>query len=503
MNESIGEKGGSNDLRKTKIIIDKKLKKEEQEKEDQEIKELEEKLKKKRFYTLIRTIPLVIGGTTLRAFYDKNREKKELKLEKKKEKKKQQEDKIEEELFEPIDYDPLTESPVSFENTVSTEIDPLEKKLDEIEILSFDDEQKPLEELEFNELPIHLQEKLEKLKSRKIVEEYENTLKELRYELRQNISDYNVLEEDKKIPSSRADKLVDKLSTMIDKMEELKGKISINNLEDYDDNYIYYLIESTFQEFRNGKEVDEIKDSSLYITIADKIDEINKKKTTLNKEVEEKKEVLEEKQKDFESVKKEYYSINQFNKDLLMFQYDQDRLLKEVQEKVRTAETIKEKTVTEVEAMDKQSRRLLRLLTFQMLLPSRKFAKGVASSTAAYLYFVNKIMHPKTTIRKYQVILVKDYSDEILNSIENLESTLKVISKTKDQIDKTIIEIKDKYKDYADILPEYEDILRNLKRIKQEMEEKEYEMKRIKEEQEKELEKNNAKVKTKGEYPVN
>ena len=508
MNEGIGEKGGANDLKKERIIKEVRMKKEEQDLEDQEIKELEEKLKKKRLYTLVRTIPLVIGGTALRAFYEKNKVKKELKIEKREEKKKEKKQLEKEvETKEPIEEPTLISIKEEFfelkkkkKEKEQEEKKSIEKVPEEIEILTLEEEE---DEINFSNLPVPIKEKLEKIKSRKIVEEYENTLKEIRYELRNTIRDYQVVKEDRPKSVPKVEKLLDKLSTVIDKIEELKRKINIKNIDQYDDNYIYYLIESTFQEFEKGKIVDDLKDSPLYITIASKVDEINKKKISLDKEVNEKKVELELKQKDFEEIKKGYYSIDQFNKDLLMFQYDQDRILKEVQEKVRTAKTVKERAVTEVQAMDRQSKRLLRLLTFQMLLPSPKFTKGFASSAAAYLYFVNKIVKPKTTVKKYQVILVKDYSDEILYSIENLESTLKVLKKTSYQIDKMIIEIKDKFKGYQEVIPEVDDIIRNLKKIKQEMEEKEYEIKRIKKEQELELEKNNAKVKTRGEYPVN
>ena len=46
-------------------------------------------------------------------------------------------------------------------------------------------------------------------------------------------------------------------------------------------------------------------------------------------------------------------------------------------------------------------------------------------------------------------------------------------------------------------------MLSNLQKIKRNLKEKEFEMQKIKEKQQKELEKNNAKVLTRGKYPVN
>ena len=65
-----------------------------------------------------------------------------------------------------------------------------------------------------------------------------------------------------------------------------------------------------------------------------------------------------------------------------------------------------------------------------------------------------------------------------------------------------IIEINNDFKDYINSIPEISEVLSNLYKIKSEVLEKEYEMKKLKEKQEKILEQNNAKVLTRGEYPM-
>ena len=138
-----------------------------------------------------------------------------------------------------------------------------------------------------------------------------------------------------------------------------------------------------------------------------------------------------------------------------------------------------------------------------MLLRGPHSAKAVAASTAAYLYFMNNVVKPKRVTKRYQVITVKDYKNLIQGTIEELDSAKKLLSKTSSQIDKIMKEMKEKYKDYIGVVPEWDEMFYNLKRIKQEVEEKEYEMEKLKNAQLLELEKNNAKVKTRGEYPVN
>ena len=126
----------------------------------------------------------------------------------------------------------------------------------------------------------------------------------------------------------------------------------------------------------------------------------------------------------------------------------------------------------------------------------------MATTTAAYLYFLNQLLHPKTTTKKYRVITAKDYSRDIEKSISSLSDAMDLLDKTGTQIDKMIVQIKDEFKDYLGVLPEADELLANLKKIKEEIDEKEYEMEKMKQEQEIILEKNNVKVKTMGEYPM-
>ena len=89
-------------------------------------------------------------------------------------------------------------------------------------------------------------------------------------------------------------------------MEELKQKIKIDDISKYDDNYIYTLIEDYLDEFKNGNVVSKIKDSPIYIEVASKIDELDKRKDSLNDKLTEKKEKLEDKKRKFNEFKEKY-----------------------------------------------------------------------------------------------------------------------------------------------------------------------------------------------------
>ena len=569
MNETIGEKGGKNDRRRTMIIKKEQKKKLEAYEEEREIAELEKRVKKKQFYTLIKTLPIVIGGGTIQTLYDvsvgKRREDKEEENsrwrikeydadispvsigEEQAEKRRKiittptgekiviyvttpVEEKVstnpsnlkqdeESRTKDTVSYEkpktsgvssnPSTNGSLKEEKSKSSTSNPSGGKPSvgigdqQIDVEAFIDQE--ISSLDFDSLSPDAKAKLEKLKSHKIVEEYERQLKDIRFELRRIIYEYNVLvdENDEVVLSHDAEIILDRLSGIIDRIEELKRKIRIEDLDKYDDNYIYYLIEGYLKDFHDGKVISEIQDSPLYVMLSEKLDELDAKRGKFQKSVEDKKDALEVKEDEFDRLKDRYYSIDRLNNQLLEFQAQQDFFLKEIQEKVRNATTETERVTEEFQGLNMQSRRLLRMLSFQMFLPGPRFARGLAASAAAYLYFMNNVIHPNTVTRRYRVITVKDYHNDIQNSIDALDDAMSLLGKTSKQIDKMISELEERYHDYLGKVSECDELLRNLRKVKSEVEEKEYEMERLKKQQELELEKNDAKVKTIGEYPVN
>lgn len=597
MDETIGVKGGANDRRRTMIINQNQKKKLREFEEDREIAELEKKVRKKQFYTLIKTLPIVIGGGTIQTIYDtatgKKRDTKEeensrwrikeydqdisaltpeefeqKEAERKRkiittpsgekivvyievptdDKKIQQpkpSPKVEEPdsttiigkiptptstptvsqepveqqkfFFQPFQQEtstnPMTQPEPTMEAGEESEKNVAPTKKDakptigigaeQIDIETFIDQE--LNTIDYATLSPQAQQTLGRLKSRKIVEEYERRLKDIRYELRQVIYEYNALsdESDRAVLSRDAEIIMDRLSGIIDKIEELKSKIKIDNLNQYDDNYVYSLIEGYLKEFHDKKIVSEIEDSPLYVLLEEKLEELDEKRGRLSKKVDDKKDFFEEREVDFEKLKKRYSSLNDFNNQLLEFQYDQNRLLKEIRDKVDNAVTETERVREEFVGLNRQSRRLLRMLTRQMFFPGPMGARRAATATAAYLYFMNNIINPQTRTTRYRVIVVKDYHKDIQDSIDSIDNAISLLGKTSAQIDKMIQELKTRFKDYIGVIPECDELLQNLHKIRKDMEEKEYEMQKIRAQQEIELEKNDAKVKTMGEYPVN
>ena len=229
--------------------------------------------------------------------------------------------------------------------------------------------------------------------------------------------------------------------------------------------------------------------------ISEKLDELDNKKDNLQNKIETKKSSLELDEMRIEEIREKYYSFDKFNTELTKFQQEQDKVLEEIKDKMAKATTIQERVETQVQGMNRQSRRLLTLMAASMMLPGARSAKGLATMAASYLYFMRTIMRPNVRTRTLRTIKVEDYHKEIESSLSELDNVSNLLKKASKQIETTIKEFETEFGEYLNVFPECRELLNSLEKIKDEIKEKEYELGRIKEEQEKNLEKNNAKVK--------
>ena len=566
MNETIGSKGGHNDRIRTLKITQKNKEKLKQYEEERELKELEKDVRKKQLYTLIKTIPIISGIGAFKLLTEKNpkeqtvdeeKELPEYQIEEEKqevveekplkpkpqkitiyydgnkeetvyislnEKKKveqaktkieyhqleaikeqrQEEQTKEEQPKEPEQVIPQVQQqevevlePLENNNSTETFLDEIAKS-EAIEIFEVTEE-------ELRNLPEAIVDSIDRIKDKKLLDYYTKELKDIEYELKDLIKEYNelVTEEKDAHQTDKIDEIIDKLDDLISKIEELKDKLKIENLDLYEEKYLHFLIQESFSYFKKGKLIEEIKKTPIYEKVEKKLDELDKKKDEFEKEVNYRRDDLEDKEKDFDRFKVKYSSIERVNQELIDFQIKQERLLRDIRQKVDESTTIKERVETKVVGLSRENKRLLNLLTLQMFLPTPKNARRMVATTAAYLYFMKNVVEPHTQTRKYKVVTVKDYSSSIMDSIKQIEDTKFLLSRTSTEVDNMIREIKDKYSEFIDVIPECKDMLSGLQKIKDSLKEQEKEMNKIQEQQELEYDKNNAKVKTIGEYPVN
>ncbi len=523
MNEEIGARGGKNDRRRVIKIQNNKLKRLKEE----ELEELERDVRKKQITNLITLIPLTIIGQTLKIFDNKK-------------------EKIEEQvelLEDPKQVEPQKEEPSSNKKTIIIfkkkekvkpqeeieEVEEVEELKEEVEtqkkeVITSSSTTSPKKEVieQTSEAPVPIipiplppeeevietladnNEILDNLKQKEIIDVYHKELKSIRSDLRHLIFDYNIMvdESEDLYTSKEAEQLLDSLNLLINKIEELKRKIKVEDLDKYDENYIYTLIENYLEEFRNKKVIKNIKDSDLFIEISDKLDELSSKKDKLKDKVEKRKEETKAKEDKYQEIKEKYYSIDAFNDQMYALQKEQEALLKRVQEEVSKAVTVEEKVKTEINYFDTGAKNLLKLFALEMFIPGARGAKRIVTATALYAYYMNKLLNPKVITKKYKEIKVIDYEDAIERNINDLEKLENSLSKTTSQIDKIINKFKEEYSEYMDTIPEYTSFLNKLYKVKDNLKEKEDELSYIKSEQKKQLEINKVQVKKRGTYEM-
>ena len=476
MNETIGVKGGHQDRIRT-IRIKKEILKKLQELNEEERKKIVDNILKSNRIN-IKFVPIKFNNNR----FIINEEKKEL------------ENTLVNLRIEQIRIvdgipkrDEITIEQIRIVDSIPKKEKPIEKiKIKEEEpeaLFPFEDNYKP---------------NFKNIQNNKIIEEYQNKLKSIKKDLKSLIYEFKVIDnENNNInTSNEAEELLNKLNTLIIKLDKLKSKYSIDAIERYDQNYIQVLIEDYIKEFKSRNFVKEVKNSDIYILISEKLEELNNKKEELVDKIKTKKNQLLITEDELEKLKEKYNEFDKFNIKLLEYQNEQDKILKEMHEKLENAETIEEKVEIRLKAMDKQTKKLLNILGVQLLLPIPNHLKRVVTSTALYMYYLKGMIKPELEAKKYKIIKVEDYTNSINKNIESLEEIEKMINRTSTEIDKIIYLFKEEYKDYIDKLDNCKELLNNFERIKYEIRDREEEIKNIKKEQIKELEKHKEKVKT-------
>ena len=559
MNEAIGVKGGKRD-RKRRIIITanqkKKIKENYKRKKQERIKKLEKEVKNLQLASFLVAVPISVAGTTVETLLNLREEQKEERLQAKGlqiEERAQAKALQTEELHQANKLE-LGESAIYIEDYQSNDRKFTDygypKTIDGKEVVSYPDKKiitiekkeypKVVEakvSLEENNKNITLKETLEqpnkqqeerkkvevkeqkqtiipipaskietleenkifqKITDKKIVAEYEEKLKDVKIELKKLIYEYNVLQQASEdlTDSKEAEEILYQLSIIIKKIEELKSKMKIDIKDLETDAYLTDIVDQYMDEFKNKNIVSEIKDSDLYIMIAEKLEEVTEKTGTLTNKVEDTKDKLELDESQFDKLKESYYNFENFNNQLIAFQSEQDFLLKDLEKKVSESTSITEQVQYRVQLMNRQNRRLLQMIALPMLIPGNRSARAIASATAAYLYFMRNLLNPRLREQRYRIISVIDYSSEIEKNISKIEDAATSISKTSNKLEEMIRKIEVDFKDYINAIPECRELLSNLNKLLSDLKEKEEELQKTKQEQEKLLETNNQKVKT-------
>ena len=537
MNEAIGAKGGRRDRKRTIIITSenkKKLQEFNKKKKQMKLKKLEKEVRDIQIASFFVAMPVSIAGSALENLLNLNKENvseretakalqtEELHNQEKLElneaatlieksqiqdTKKQYPKTIDGKVIIPstitITKAPTTVKTNESDKNIFPEIkdSPSEETIEDkkkVEVKEVTQKEIPIPSINIPRKKIGISKELEHYQEQEILKKYETKLKDIRQELKNLVYEYNVLEKETHnlYESKEAENILYQLSIIIKKVEELKRKLKteIKGLEN--EPYLDYLIDNYMEEFKNKNLVDEIKDSDLYILISDKIEEAEVQTNKLSTGVNKRKDDLEIDEKKFANLKENYYDFENFNNQLISLQYEQDAILKDLEQKINDSVSITEKVTYNFRMLNKQSKRLLSLLAVPMMIPGNRSAKAMATATAAYLLFMRNLLNPRTKRQHYRIIEVTDYSKEVERGISKIEEATNLISKTSNKLETVIKNIEKNYKEYIDNVPEYKDLLSNLKQILEDFKIKEEELEKTKQQQEELLEKNNHKVRT-------
>lgn len=339
--------------------------------------------------------------------------------------------------------------------------------------------------------------KLERLQSNKIVEKYADKLMAIRHDLRNIIFEYNmIVDRNNKLQTKEeAEKLLDSLNKLIKKIDELKKKLDIPDSDKYDETYLYAIAEEYMKEFSNNKPIKEIKSSPLYISISEKVKELDKAKNKLKKTIDDNKKSLGIKEAQVEKLKSNYDKMSDFDKKMDDFTTQAEKELKDVEDKVKNSVDIKREMEYRVVEANRMSRLLVGLMAVEAMLPTNRSTKRAALIATAGAYVLNRLLNRRRVqVRENVKVTVKDYSERIEKDLDKIEDVQKNLSKNCAELDKIISLLENDYKNVVSANSEYKELLINLKIIKSNLQEKEYDLKRINDDTKKSLDENNHKV---------
>lgn len=504
MDTTIGEKGGHNDLKRTMIITKRQKEKLKKHQEQKKLQELEKEVKKKQIKTFVKIAPIIIAGNVFKTLSGNNHIEtlNPLFLPT------SSTENYEKQSFLTTDshnniIEVTIKNPTLSEEKVKANPESIKKLTTLTEQINTKKKQVEVLEVSQDNIPIKkekIETNIDKLKNKEIISQYEEKLIQARRELKEIVFEYQVIADNYKdvYNSEELQELLDKLNVIVKKLNELKEKIRLEDTNDYDETYIRELASSYISSFDKKEIISEIRDSELYILISSKIAELEIQKELLNIKLEDRKTDLKLDEDNIDILKEKYNEYDSFNLALLKLQAEQDSIVKELQQKIASSVSIKEKVEVQTKFLNIQAKQLMGLLGVQSLIPGPRSARKMAIATASYLYFTRnmtkQLIKPRSVTKHYRVFQVADYSKDIENSLNELDKGIYLIRKTSTELKRTITDFKESYKDYLD-MKNVKDLLDNLEKVYASLKEKEEDLLRIKYEQEKNLEENKEKNK--------
>lgn len=450
MNENKGAKGGTRD-RKIHFKI---LKRNKEKLTEEELVALEKKVKKRQIINIFTIIPIAVVGavtatvTGLKIAPSRRKDYKDLKKETK-------------------------EEIVDFEDSIENEVKDNKPtiKIEKEIIFSKDDEEK-------------LDNEISKIKSKKILEEYEDKLKDLRYKLRTSYYEQSILDEVKELEDNPSNENLKKINKLIDKLDDYKENISINTKYLVEENYIKELVNEDLKKIQEESLLVEESASDVFKSIDSKVEEIKKIENNIKENIEQEKIWKNIDEEKLEELKEKDLNIEKHKNDLIKFQDEEDKITKVVQEKIKKETNIFEKERIKLSGMSIGSALAIRNVRRNMRPIGVRSGRKIFNFITIYLYYFSMINTVKPIRNRYKKLDLNKYQKEVEKSLEEIDKVLIDIKKTGKKLEKTIKDFIMKYEKYSNT-SEYKSILDNLMQMDKALKEKKYEIEQIKKQEEK------------------
>lgn len=317
-----------------------------------------------------------------------------------------------------------------------------------------------------------------------IIEAIEKIIKEDIYELEKIEYELEVLKEkeDKEENVEEVQKLKEELQELIKKLEQIKEKYEYlpydSNLSLLiDDEYIYSLVSEYKDTMKDEKIVEsinsDIRKIEEYISIIDKIINIEKEEENLDKLIDEKMDDLDIRDLEFEKMKEDYADIEAIDKYIQDFSYDQEKIINELNRKIQDSISIQtkiEKEINLVPQFNKLIEAALLIAASKKLPPTLGGNLMKANLMVNAIFIASNFIKTEEKEKKITIVKYSDYSKDIIYSIN-------ATSEATTNINKALINIKDmqelfKKECYDANIPEYDEFMKNMINLEKELREK-------------------------------
>lgn len=305
----------------------------------------------------------------------------------------------------------------------------------------------------------------------KIISNYEEKLKSQEKEL------ISINQDKETISKKDLENALDKLATIIDKLDYLKKLLAISNLNDLDQEYLETLVDKYLQELKKDQ-----NSNSLYTTLDTVIVKLDQKIDALKEETKE--------ESIASSSIEDDASLDQFNYELKKYEELQQNIEVSLASKIPLSN--KMSPTNQISFFENKTKVLLVLITPRIFHQTPTSGIKMSLATLGLIRIIRKSLIPNTKASS----LVHDYSKEITSNINALDNSLNLLSKSKEELENLLIDLKSTYQTSFGKIKELDDLYHNLENLLILLDEKRKVLEEAKLEQEKDLEENKEKVMT-------